>query len=243
MDALLAIPVGIGLAAACGFRVFLPLLILSLAARTGIVEPGSSMAWVGSWPALLALSTATCVEIGAYYIPWVDHALDVLATPLAALAGALAASVAILPADANLGLGGWAWAPALLGGSVTAGGVQLATVAARATSTATTGGLANPLLATLENIGAALLSIMAILAPIVGLGMLLVALFLARRWFFKRGGKAAHAGIPGLGTLPHQSPRRRFRPWSLLMPWRWFAWRPWGSRFAKAAVPGSPATA
>ncbi len=95
MDILLALGLGLGLSAASGFRVFVPLLGLSLAGLAGwvILPPGAE--WLGTWPACLALGTATLLEIGGYYIPWLDHLLDSLATPLAALAGCLLTLVAL----------------------------------------------------------------------------------------------------------------------------------------------------
>ncbi len=236
MDFLLAIPVGLGLAAACGLRVFLPLLILSIAARAGLVEPGANLAWVASWPALVALTTAASVEVAGYYIPWVDHALDVLATPLAAAGGAMAALVTMLPADSTLS----GWGPILAtgtGGALTAGGVQLASVAARATSTITTGGVGNPIVATIENIGATLLSIMSIIAPFVGVVLLLSAFLLARRWFFRRSAADSRAPKHGIGPVPvpgfGSMPTRRSLAWralgllGYLAPWRWTSRRPW----------------
>jgi hypothetical protein len=218
--------------------VFLPLLILSVAARAGVVEPGPNLAWVASWPALVALSTAATVEVAGYYIPWVDHALDVLATPLAAAGGALAALVTMMPADSALS--GWSWGPMLAtgaGGAITAGGVQLATVAARAASTVTTGGVGNPIVATLENIGATMLSIMSIIAPIVGVVLLLCAFLLARRWFFRRSASEARGPKHGIGPVPVPgfvaSPKRRSLIWralgvvGYLAPWRWTSRRPW----------------
>src|SRR5258706_3135754 len=86
-DTILSICVGIGLSAACGFRVFVPLLVASIAARASHVTLASQFAWVASDPALIAFSVATALEIGGYYIPWVDHLLDTIATPAAIIAG------------------------------------------------------------------------------------------------------------------------------------------------------------
>src|SRR5207302_9281297 len=89
METLLSICVGIGLSAACGFRVFVPLLALSIASLSGHLPLAHGFEWIGSYPALLALSVATCVEILGYYIPWLDHVLDAIASPAAVLAGTL----------------------------------------------------------------------------------------------------------------------------------------------------------
>lgn len=175
-ESLFAVLMGVGLAAACGMRVFMPLLALAVGARLGLVHAPESMAWMASWPALIALATACAAEVAGYYVPWIDHALDTLATPAAAVAGAAAMFMH----------SGWAldglhpmatWGASLIGGGV-ATTIQAGTVAARATSTATTGGLANPIFATIENIGAAVLSALAIVIPIV-LGVVGAVILLA----------------------------------------------------------------
>src|SRR3954468_14384011 len=98
MPTLVAICAGVALAAACGFRVFLPLLFMAIAARIKLVPLSPHFAWLGSNTALILLGVATVVEIGAYYIPWLDHALDVIASPTAVGAGVLAVA-ALLPTD------------------------------------------------------------------------------------------------------------------------------------------------
>src|SRR6266404_3033095 len=89
METLLSICVGVGLSAACGFRVFVPLLVMSIAAASGHLTLAHGFEWIGSNPALVAFSVATVVEIAAYYIPWVDNLLDAIATPAAVIAGTL----------------------------------------------------------------------------------------------------------------------------------------------------------
>src|SRR5215469_6263095 len=89
MELLLSLCVGIGLSAACGFRVFVPLLIMSIAAKTGHLTLVPSFQWIGSDIALWTFAIATVLEIGAYYIPWLDNLLDVIATPAAITAGTI----------------------------------------------------------------------------------------------------------------------------------------------------------
>src|SRR6266446_2543792 len=89
METLLSIFVGIGLSAACGFRVFVPLLVMSIAAASGHLTLAQGFQWIGSYPALVAFSVATLLEIAGYYIPWVDHFLDAVATPAAIIAGTI----------------------------------------------------------------------------------------------------------------------------------------------------------
>lgn len=166
METLLSLAIGLGLAAACGFRVFLPLAGLGVAASLGRVPLADGFEWIASNPALIALGTATVVEVAAYYIPWVDHALDALATPTAVGAGILAASAVITDLPPLL-----KWAVAVVGGGGMAGLLQGATVMLRLKSTAITGGLANPLVATVE-LGAAVATvILVVVAPLLAMTM------------------------------------------------------------------------
>lgn len=177
MDHLLGIAAGLGLAAACGFRVFVPLLALGLGARFAHLPVTDGFAWVSATPALLALGTATLLEIVAYYVPWLDHALDALATPAAVVAGVLAsASVGVdLPPALR-------WAIALIGGGGLAGLAQGASVLLRAKSGLMTGGLANPVVATGELAAAGTLSLLALLVPVVALALVVLVLLLVFRW-------------------------------------------------------------
>lgn len=89
METFLSICIGVGLSAACGFRVFIPMLILSGASLFGNFELFESVAWLGSWPVFICLVIATVCEVLAYYIPWLDNLLDSIASPMAVIAGAL----------------------------------------------------------------------------------------------------------------------------------------------------------
>jgi hypothetical protein len=160
---------GIGLSAACGFRVFVPPLLLSIAGMTGHIHFSAGFAWIATWPALTAFASATILEIAAYYIPWLDNLLDSIATPAAAIAGILVTSSLITGMDPYM-----KWILAVVAGGGAAGLVQGTTVVARALSTGTTGGAANPLVSTAEAGGSFTLSILAILVPLVALGMVLL---------------------------------------------------------------------
>ena len=185
MQLVLALAAGLGLAAACGLRVFAPLLVLGLAGRFGHLPLASGFAWASSGPAIVALGFATVLEIGAYYIPWLDHALDTIATPAALLAGVLA--VAAVTGQ----LPPWLrWSTAIIGGGGLAGLTQGASVLLRLKSGALTGGLGNPVVSTGEWVGAIGLAIVAVLLPILALVVvvfLLISAFrLAHRMVFGR---------------------------------------------------------
>jgi len=166
----LSVALGIGLAAATGFRVFLPLLVLAAAARWGMVPLGEGFAWLASGAALTMLAAAAIVEVAAYYIPGVDNLLDVLAGPLALAAGVMVSAAVMTDLPPML-----KWTLAIIAGGGAAGLTQGATTFVRAHSTALTGGLGNPLVASLEIAGAVLVSVLALAAPYVALA--LVALF------------------------------------------------------------------
>lgn len=169
METGLAVLVGVALSAACGFRVFVPMLVAAMAAASGHLTFASDFAWVASWPALVALSVATVLEIGAYQVPWLDHALDVIAVPAAVVAGALLTASFVGDMDPWL-----RWSTAIVAGGGTAGLVSGGMAATRAGSTALTGGLANPVLSALETSAAVMLAALAVLAPLMALGLALV---------------------------------------------------------------------
>ena len=176
---------GLGLAASSGFRVFVPLLAASAGYHFGYLTPAAGFAWLGSWAALLTLATATLVEIAGYYIPVVDHLLDTLTTPASFVAGTILMTSALPHLDPTL-----RWTLGILVGGGTAGLVQTGTALLRGASTATTGGLANPVLATVENTLAVGGVVLTLLLPLVaaGLAVLLLVFILSRlrRWQAQR---------------------------------------------------------
>ena len=172
----LSIALGVGLAAACGFRVFVPLLAAAVAARTGHVHLAPGFAWLASDGALVALGAATALEVLAYAVPWLDHLLDAIATPAAVAAGVVASAAVFVDLPPVV-----RWGAAVILGGGAAGAVQAGTVVARLKSTLFTGGAGNVVVALLELAGAALLSLLAILAPaLVLLALVLLAWLLAR---------------------------------------------------------------
>ena len=175
-DIALSIALGIGLAAAVGFRVFLPLLVASVAAYTGHLQLSDSFAWLGSLSAMTMLAVAAIVEVLAYYIPAVDNLLDTITTPVALIAGTLvsAAVMVNLPPIVK-------WTTAIIAGGGAAGLTQGVTALLRAKSTALTGGLGNPVVATAELGGALLLSALALIAPFIALAAVAAFLWLAVR--------------------------------------------------------------
>lgn len=178
-DTLLSLCLGLGLSAACGFRVFVPLLVVNLAARAGWVDLSGELAWMGDTGALWTFGVATVLEIGAYYVPWLDNFLDTVATPAAVVSGAVVTASVVTDVDPAL-----KWMLAVIAGGGVAGVVQTATVGGRVLSSITTAGFGNPVVATLELFSSFLLSVVSILAPL--LAVLFVSTLLALVWRFRR---------------------------------------------------------
>ena len=174
----LSIALGIGLAAATGLRLFLPMLVVSVAAYSGHLPLNDHFAWLASPAALVLLSVAALVEILAYYIPGLDNLLDTLATPAAFVAGTIisAAVFTDLPPMVK-------WAAAIIAGGGIAGLTQTTTAVLRAKSTLLTGTLGNPVIATAEVGGSLLISLMALVAPLLTVIVIVVLLWLGLRWF------------------------------------------------------------
>lgn len=184
-EILLSLSIGLGLSAACGFRVFTPLLVLSVASFTGSVGLAPGFEWVASWPALIALATATGLEIAAYYIPWLDNLLDAVASPAAVLAGVLATAATFGDVSPMM-----RWSLAIIAGGGLAAIVQAGTVGLRGASTATTGGFGNFVVSTGELLLSLFFSLLAVLWPIVALALAIVVCLmlvrLATRLFWQR---------------------------------------------------------
>ena len=156
--------IGIGLSAACGFRVFVPMLGVSLAHRAGHMELGSGFEWLGSDLALIALLLATIVEVAAYFVPWIDNLLDTIAMPASIVAGTMMTGAMTGEMSPLL-----KWSLALIAGGGAAGAVQTVTTIVRGTSSATTGGLGNPLVSTGELAGSAGITALAVFIPLAAI--------------------------------------------------------------------------
>ena len=176
LEPLIGIALGIGLAAATGFRIFIPLLIAGLAARFDIVPLGDSFQWLESTPALLTLGTAAVLETLAYYVPGVDHALDVLAGPVTLVAGVVASAAVMADVPPAL-----MWPVAVIAGGGAAGLTKGSTALLRAKSGVATGGLANPVISTVETVGATGLAVMAIVVPVLCFAAVVALLYWAAR--------------------------------------------------------------
>jgi len=184
-ETLLGITVGIGLSAACGFRVFVPLLAMNLASLTGNLYLSSGFEWIGNYYATIAFGTATVVEILAYYIPWLDHILDLIASPAAIVAGTIATASMVMDISPFL-----RWTLAIIAGGGVAAIVQGVTVTLRTKSSVLTAGAGNVLVSSAELVGSIITALLAMIVPMVCLVLIaLLCIFViwkAGRFFFGR---------------------------------------------------------
>jgi len=183
VNPLLGIPLGFALSTAAGLRVFVPLLLTSLAARAGFITLTPGMKWMASDVALIAFLTAALVEVAAYYIPWVDNLVDAIAAPAAVTAGVvqMAAVTPDLPPLLR-------WTLAIIAGGTVAGFTQVGTALLRLKSSALTAGAANPIVATGELLGSILLVILGLLLPLLAaVAVIILLVVLARRLLRRRG--------------------------------------------------------
>ena len=159
---------GISLAAASGFRVFLPPFLLSLAARFDVIWfldidlVGTQFEFFTSTLAIVVLGIATIAEFVGFYAPWVDNALDSIATPAAIVAGVSMTAIVLEGSDPVV-----QWAVAIIAGGGVAATIQAATVTTRSLSSTFTFGLGNSTVATGENVASIALTLIAILIPFI----------------------------------------------------------------------------
>lgn len=177
IELFLSLCLGLGLSAACGFRVFVPLLVTNIAYLTGYAHPQVGFEWMSSWTAFGILATATVLEIGAYYIPWLDNLLDTIAMPTAFIAGTVLMTSLLDDGHPIL-----RWGLGLILGGGSAGLIQAGTSVLRLGSTATTGGIGNPVVSTFENIFSILLAIFSLLLPIlVAIGVVIFLWYVSKK--------------------------------------------------------------
>ncbi len=165
-DVIIALSMGLGLAAASGFRVFLPPFLLSIAVRADAVDVNlmdTPFEYFDSNVAVILLGVATVAEFAGYYVPWVDNLLDSIASPAAVVAGS-GMTALVLEGNTDPVI---QWSLAIIAGGGVTAIVQGATVVTRGISTTLTAGFANPIVSTGENLASVILAIIAMVMPIL----------------------------------------------------------------------------
>jgi hypothetical protein len=169
MEALLGILVGVGLSAACGFRVFVPLFVMSIASLSGHLTLSSSFEWIGTYHALGAFLVASCLETLGFLFPGLDHLLDLLAGPAAIVAGTIATASFVGDVSPF-----FKWSLAIIAGGGAAGIVHSATSVTRVASSVTTAGFGNPLLSATETGGSLVVSLLSLLFPVAAISLVVI---------------------------------------------------------------------
>ena len=184
---ILSLSLGLGLAAACGFRVFIPPLMMGVASRFDLYQLEGSFTWVGETWAIAIFSVATLLEVGGYFIPWIDNLLDTIATPAAILGGIFVTS-ASLEGEMDPSM---QWMLSIIAGGGVSGVVQLGTVATRIISTGTTGGLANPLISLLEAVASIICIILSLFLVVIIPFVLIFLIWKAIEYIRRTGNEAS----------------------------------------------------
>ncbi|MBN1620540.1 DUF4126 domain-containing protein [candidate division WOR-3 bacterium] len=174
MHIVLGVLIGVGLSASCGFRIFVPFLVLSIAAKTGLLALSPGFLWVSSTPALVAFAVATVLEIAAYYVPFIDNILDSAAIPISFVAGAVLTASCAVEVHPFL-----KWTMAVIAGGGVAVTIQSATSMIRGFSSTVTGGSANSVVNTGETVISMVLSVLSVVMPILALATLIVITIVA----------------------------------------------------------------
>jgi hypothetical protein len=178
-QAFLALATAFGLSTAAGLNAYIPLFIVALLSRVSslitLSEPYDALS---SWWVIGLLALLMTMEILVDKIPAADTANDVVHTFIRPAAGALlfAASTKVIGLHPIL---------AALCGVILAGGVHAAKTGARPVVTATTAGVGNPVVSTIEDIVAFVTSLLAVIAPYV-VGFLLLTGLLIFLWWYER---------------------------------------------------------
>jgi len=171
-EIIIAIAIGFGLSASCGFRVFVPMLVASIAAKMGIFPVSDGFQWLAGWSAIICFGTATVVEILAYYIPFIDNMLDTITTPLA-IGGGTLLMTSVLPIDNDF----LKWASGFIVGGGAAATVQSGSVITRIASSKLTAGTGNAVVATGEHAAALGTSVLALFIPLLIASVLVLLIF------------------------------------------------------------------
>lgn len=180
LEIVMTIIIGIGLSATCGFRVFVPFFIMSIASLAGYLDLGGGFQWVGTYPALIAFGVATLLEIAAYFFPYVDNLLVTISSPVGILAGVLVSAAVITDVNPIL-----QWSLAIIAG----GGAATATTVISNTihhgSIALSGGVANPVVSAVETTGSMVMSALAVLAPVIAVLLIIIGMVVVYKLFIK----------------------------------------------------------
>jgi uncharacterized protein DUF4126 len=166
-----------GLSGAAGLNAWLPLFLSALLARLDVVELAQPFDDLTSTPALLLLGALTVADFVGDKIPVVDHLLHLAGSVIAPVSGAI-----LFTGQTGLETDLPTLGAVVLGGA-TAGSIHAARAAVRPVSTATTGGLGNPVLSLGEDAGSLLLVVTAFVLPLLALVLVVWLLVVLVAWW------------------------------------------------------------
>lgn len=169
---------GLTLAAPAGLNAYIPLLAVALAERLGWLNLASPWDRLGSWWAIALIAVLLVVEIVADKVPAVDHANDVIQTVVRPAAGGLLAASSSNGATANSVM-------LLVAGIVIAGGVHSVKATARPVVNVSTGGAGAPVVSTVEDALAVVMTVLALVVPLLA-AVAAIALVVAAIVFIRR---------------------------------------------------------
>jgi hypothetical protein len=201
LNVLPTLALAIVLAASAGVRAWLPLLAVGVLARLDVIQLGNDFLFLASTQALVLFGVATVIEIVADKVPALDHGLDAVSTFVRPAAGALLTAGVMWQVNDPM----WATILGIAVGAPVAAAPHVAKSALRLVSSATTAGLANPVVSLIEDVLAALLVVLAVVVPIAALvSLIVVAWFGVRVWRRRRSLPAqktalAHLDAQGFG--------------------------------------------
>lgn len=178
LETILSLILGIALAASVGFRIFVPFFILSLASHFHMIDLNENWLWIGSTTAMFTFGIATFVEIIAYLIPWIDNILDVIAVPIAAIAGTAILLSTVAHFDPLI-----TWTLAIIVGGGTATAIKSSTSGTKLASSVATAGFANPVISIFESGFSILLALSAIFLPVLAFVLVLFVFWMIMKLY------------------------------------------------------------
>jgi len=166
-----------GLAGAAGLNAWIPLLAAGLLDRAGQLQLAEPYDAIATTPGLIVLGTLFVLDFVGDKVPAIDSLLHAVGTVVHPASGAIVfAGPTETPTDI----------PSIvlfaLGASV-AGSLHATRATIRPASTTLTAGAGNPVLSLGEDLSSAALSVLAVLAPLVGFLILLVVAVTAVLWW------------------------------------------------------------
>jgi len=179
MQITLQVFLGVALAAVCGYRIFVPLLVMGIAGLAGYMQFADGFQWISSYPAVIIFGVATILEIAGYFIPHVDNFLNAISLPVGVVAGVIVAASVITDMDPML-----KWTLAIIAGGGAATLTSLLSNGVHHASTAVSAGFANPVVSTAESAGTVAASVLSIAIPALSV-VFVIALIVMSVVFFR----------------------------------------------------------